>query len=310
MTLDQLRIFIAVADREHLTGAAEALNMTPSAVSHAIRALEERHGAELFHRVGRRIELAEAGRVFLPAAKATLAQAQSAELALAELGGMKRGRLAVHASQTIASYWVPELLVRFHDAYPGVYVSLAVGNTTEAVRAVVEGSADVGFVEGDVDEPVLAMKSVASDQLIVVVSPDHHWADGRLLKPDDLRHGRWVMREQGSGTRALFEDALEAIGIPRQELDVSLSLPSNEAVRAAVQAGKLAGVMSEMVAANDLEAGRLARAGIDLPARMFWMLWHKERYRTKAARALEALIPKPSRENPAQRSKTPRAPRH
>src|ERR1700741_461652 len=91
MTLEQLRIFVAVAERQHVTRAAEALNLTQSSASAAVAALESRHGTRLFHRVGRGIELTEAGRLFLGEAKAVLARAEAAELALAELGGLKRG---------------------------------------------------------------------------------------------------------------------------------------------------------------------------------------------------------------------------
>lgn len=104
MTLEQLRIFVGVAEREHVTRAAEALNITQSAASGAIAALEARHGVPLFHRVGRGIELTEAGAMFLVEARAVLGRAAHAELALAEYGGLQRGTLKLVASQTIASY--------------------------------------------------------------------------------------------------------------------------------------------------------------------------------------------------------------
>src|SRR5262249_1501738 len=102
MTLEQLRIFVAVAERQHMTRAAEALNLTQQAVSAAIAALENAHATALFHRVGRRIELTEAGRLFLDEARSVLTRAAAAELALSELGGLKRGTITVNASQTIA----------------------------------------------------------------------------------------------------------------------------------------------------------------------------------------------------------------
>ena len=111
MTLEQLRVFVAVAQRQHVTRAAEALHLAQSAVSAAIAALEARHDVKLFHRVGRGIALTEAGELFLVEARAVLARAESAELALAELAGLKRGVLAIQASQTIASYWLPRYLV-------------------------------------------------------------------------------------------------------------------------------------------------------------------------------------------------------
>ncbi len=139
MTLDQLRIFVAVAERQHVTRAAEALNLVQSAVSAAINALESRHAVKLFHRVGRGIELTEAGGVFLGEARAVLARAQAAELVLADLSGMRRGTLAIQASQTIASHWLPRHLVAFRAAYPDIVLRLGIGNTAEAAEAVRAG---------------------------------------------------------------------------------------------------------------------------------------------------------------------------
>jgi DNA-binding transcriptional LysR family regulator len=118
VTLDQLRIFVAVAQRQHVTRAAHALNLAQSAASHAIAALEARHDTNLFNRVGRRIELSEAGHAFLAEAKAVPARADAAELVLSEFGKLKRGTLSAQASQTIASYWLPRHLVTFQQVYP------------------------------------------------------------------------------------------------------------------------------------------------------------------------------------------------
>ncbi len=110
MTLDQLRIFVTVAEREHMTQAAAILGLTQSAVSGAIRALETRHDVVLFHRIGRKIELTQDGRSFLEEARAVLRSASSADQTLRELRGLKRGVIYIHASQTTASYWLPERL--------------------------------------------------------------------------------------------------------------------------------------------------------------------------------------------------------
>ncbi|KXF79008.1 LysR family transcriptional regulator [Paramesorhizobium deserti] len=291
MTLEQLRIFIAVAEREHLTRAAEALRLTPSAVSSAIRALEDRYGAMLFNRIGRRIEITDAGRIFLDEARAVLARAHAAELALAELGGLKRGSLRIHASQTIASYWLPPFLARFHAAYPAVTVSLTVGNTQSVARATVEGDADVGFVEGEVDEPALAVRPVGEDHLVAIVSASHPWADGHLLGWRDIAQADWIMREQGSGTRSVFESAMRAQGFDPLALKIALELPSNEAVLSAVQSGTYAAVLSELAAAPHLATGRLTKANFNLPRRRFLMLSHKERYRSRAFHSLAEMLP-------------------
>ncbi|RYC32372.1 LysR family transcriptional regulator [Lichenibacterium minor] len=286
MTLEQLRIFVAVAEREHVTRAAEALHLAQSAVSAAVSGLEERHGAKLFHRVGRGIALTDAGAVFLGEARAVLARAAAAELALSELGGLKRGTLSVMASQTIAGYWLPRHLAAFRALHPGVALRLGIGNTAEVVAAVLAGTAALGFVEGAHADPALAGEVVARDQLIVVVAPDHPWAGRTDAAPPDARDTEWVLREPGSGTRSAFEAALPPGAAP---LRVALELPSNEAVRGAVEAGLGATALSASVAAPSLEAGLLVRVAFPLPERDFTAIRHAGRYGSRAADALLAL---------------------
>src|SRR6478736_7191889 len=126
MTLEQLRIFVAVAEREHLTQGARALNLTQSAVSSAIAALEARYATRLFDRIGRRIALTEAGRLFLIEARAVLARATAAEAVLSDLSGLARGSLALVASQTVANYWLPPVIQRFRHAHPGIAITLSI----------------------------------------------------------------------------------------------------------------------------------------------------------------------------------------
>lgn len=284
MTLEQLRIFIAVAEREHLTRAADALNLTPSAVSSAIRVLEERYATALFHRTGRRIALTEAGLAFLPEAKATLARAESANLFLTEIGGLKRGTLALAASQTAGGYWLPPRLMRFRQSYPAIDIRMMGGNTEQVADAILDGRAELGFVEGAVDHPALSQRVVARDR-VVVVAPSGHPLAEKAVTPDDLARARWVLREPGSGTRSALTSVLdEAL------LDIALSLPSNEAVRSAVLSGDALTAVSEFVVRDDLSAGRLVPIAFDLPERAFRLLRHKERYRSKAALAFEDLL--------------------
>ncbi len=291
MTLEQLRVFMAVADRQHVTRAAEALHVAQSAVSASIAALEGRHGAKLFHRVGRGIALTEAGALFLVEARAVLARAEAAELVLSELGGLKRGTLTVQASQTIASYWLPKHLVAFRRAYPGISIVLTVGNTAQVAAAVRQGSAELGFVEGKVEDASLDSQVVARDQLVIVVGPDHDWArPGEAVTPQRLANSEWVMREAGSGTRSVFEMAMAEFGVAAGSLRVALELPSNESVRAAVEAGMGATAISASVAAPSIEAGLLHAVDLPLPERHFHVLRHRERYHSHAGNALLAML--------------------
>lgn len=290
MTLEQLRIFVAVAERLHVTQAAQALNISQSAASAAIAALEGRYAVRLFDRVGRHIELTHAGRVFLEEARTVLVRAKAAEFALNDLAGLRRGTLSLFASQTIANYWLPPLLHQFHQAYPGIEIDLTIGNTEQAVQAVCSGAAEVGFAEGEVDGGDLSVRHVPGDKLVLIVPPQHAWAQTPAIAPDDLLSARWVLREVGSGTRSMFEEALAAQGLDAAKLKVVLELPSNEAVRTAVRHGAGATVISELVAEPGLRSGALVKVEFPLPSRRFLILTHRERYVSHAEKALLALI--------------------
>lgn len=285
MTLEQLRIFVAVAEREHVTRAADALNVTQSAASAAIAALEARHDVKLFNRVGRGIELTDAGRMFLEEARAVLARAASAEQALSDYAGLRRGTLRLVASQTIAGYWLPERLAVFHRRYPAIELSVAIANTEGAARAVQVGEVELGFIEGAIDDPALAQWSVGRDRMVMVGQEPVAAVTGEWLA-----RAPWIMREEGSGTRSTFEAAVKDHGIDPAELNTVLTLPSNEAVLAAVRAGVGHGVLSALVVGPAIAAGALHALPFHLPERPFFGIRQKERYRSKAADALLEVI--------------------
>jgi DNA-binding transcriptional LysR family regulator len=284
MTLEQLRIFVAVAERQHVTKAAAALHLTQSAVSAAVTALEARHGVALFDRVGRGVVLNQTGQIFLEEARAVLARAAAAEAALEDLAGLRRGRLSIQASQTIASYWLPARLGAFREAYPGVILEVAIGNTSQAIEAVATGAAEIGLIEGEVSDPHLSSTVIDHDQMILVVAPEHPWSRG-LKDGWALTDTAWVLREPGSGTRWALEAALARQGLRLGDIDVAMVLPGNEAVRAAVEAGVGAAIMSRSVAESGLASGALVKAPLELPRRPFRLLRHKERYQSKAGDA-------------------------
>jgi DNA-binding transcriptional LysR family regulator len=293
MTLEQLRIFIAVAQREHVTRAADALDMTQSAVSGAIATLEREFGTKLFHRVGRGIVLTEGGKLLLAEAIAVLTRADAATLAMREFTGLARGRLQLMASQTIAGHLLPARLVDFHTAYPGIALAVSVGNSAQVTEAILQGSIELGFIEGpetDLTDPTLATEKIATDPIVMVVAPTHPWATTKTLTQTDLATGQWVVREDGSGTRAVFFKALETLGIARTTVNVAIELPSNQAIIAAVIAGAGPAIVSERVCHNEIAAGTLTRLPITLPPRAFYAVQHVDRYRSRAVSAFLTIL--------------------
>ena len=290
MTLDQLRIFVAVAERQHVTHAAEALNLAQSAASHAIASLEGRHQTKLFNRIGRHIELTDAGQAFLKEARAVLATVEAAELALIEFSNLKRGVLSVQASQTIANYWSPRHLAAFRSAYPQIEIRANIGNTAQVATAVENRETELGFVEAAIHSEQLTSTAVARDQIVVVAAPDHELLKREPITPSDLMEVEWVLRERGSGTRSVFEASLMKFGLKAQALRVALELPSNEAVRSAAEAGLGAAVISASIAAPSLEAGLLQQIDFRLPEREFYVLTHRDRLPSRAAQAFLEML--------------------
>lgn len=278
MTLDQLRIFVAVAEREHLTRAAEELYLTQSAVSAAIAQLENGFGVKLFDRIGRGIVLTEAGRLFLPEARAVLARAHKAEALVRDVAGALRGSLRLSASQTVGNFWLPPRLARFQAAFPGLVLHVEHSNTERAAASVLAHEADIAVVEGHVDDARLSLIPVGEDRLMLVlpngVSIPQSVSDWAMLK--------FVVREPGSGTRARLSDHLAAMGLRLDARNIALELPSNEAVRGAVEAGAGASLLSELVAQRAVHIGDVQGVDIGLPPRPFYALRLKERSGTRA----------------------------
>jgi DNA-binding transcriptional LysR family regulator len=174
MTLEQLRIFVAVAERQHVTQAARALNLAQSAMSHAITALEARHDTKLFDRVGP--HRADRGGSCLPGrgpgrvGASRSGRTRARRTRQSETGHAARAGESDHR-QLLAS----RHLVVFRQTYPQIQIRLAIGNTAQVAAAVASGTAELGFVEGAVENEHFASTPVARDQLIVVVGPEHPW---------------------------------------------------------------------------------------------------------------------------------------
>lgn len=196
MTLEQLRIFAAVADKQHVTQAARELNLTQSATSAAIAALEGRYGVKLFDRVGRGIVLTHMGRSFLGEARAVLARAHAAEQVLRDFAGLKAGKLVIAASQTVGSYWLPARLLAFQATYPGIELDVKIANTEQVATDVREGMADLGFIEGDIDDAALSVLRVGGDALVAVVGSQHLWRtrESSLRTGSPRHHGFFASR--------------------------------------------------------------------------------------------------------------------
>jgi DNA-binding transcriptional LysR family regulator len=278
---------VAVAETLSMTRAAERLHLTQPAASAAIAALEQRHATHLFDRVGRRLELTEAGRLFLPEARAVLARADDACRVLEDLEGLMRGEVRIAASQTVATYWLPRRMARFAAQAPNVRLRLLVGNSAQSAARVLSGEADIGFVEADVTEDLLSTRVVDNDRIGLYAAPGHPLV-GRPLNCADLEAAQWVMREPGSGTRDHATAGLIESGIAVDALQILLELPSNGAALEAIEDGRLITAVSELAAAARVGMELVAPLQWPLPPRNFTMLLHRARRPSRAIAAFQA----------------------
>ena len=252
MNFAQLRAFRAVAETGSVTRAAERLRVSQPAVTVQIKSLEEAYDVELFHRVNRRLLLSDLGRELLDIARRCFAAIDEATLLLAESGGLDRGSLKVGAD---GPYHVIGHLAAFRKAFPGVTVTLAIGNSDEMLESLLAFRTDVAVLARFVDDPRLSFISVARHRIVVFVPRNHRWARRRGVKLTDLAGVDMILREEGSTTRRVFETVLKERGI---RPNIFMEIESREAVREAVAAGLGVGVVNEAELGLDERFRRLA----------------------------------------------------
>lgn len=232
----RLRVFREVAQQGNFRRAAEVLYISQPAVTQQIKALEEELGHRLLDRSGGRVRTTPAGAVVLGHAISSELTLRKALEDLAALGGEVRGALAVAASTTIAQYILPRLLASFGRRHPGAELQLESANTEKVVERVANGDVALGLVEGPAHRADLLVEAWIRDELVLVVPRTHEWAGGQV-QPEQLRSVPLLLREQGSGTRAVLESALREAGLPVETLRIAMQLGSTEALLACVEAG-------------------------------------------------------------------------
>ena len=255
LNLHHLRIFAGVAEHGGFSRAAVALRLSQPAVSKSVRELEREVSAVLFERGGRTPRLTEAGALLFARARELFAVERSAEEELRTLKGLESGVLRVGASTTVITYLLPPYLARFRTAHPGVVLQVASANTRGIARAVLERRLDVALVEGPVNDERIEVVPWRDDELVVIGHPGHPLAARRTVSLAALVTEPFIVRERGSGTRDVAEQALAAQGV---RLTVAMQLASTEAIKQAVAAGLGLAIVSRSAIADQLALGRIA----------------------------------------------------
>ncbi|BFH67845.1 LysR family transcriptional regulator [Paenibacillus dendritiformis] len=237
LSFHQLHIFYTVATRGSFSAAAQTLHMTQPAVTMQIQALEEYFGTKLLHRSTKKLNLSEAGQKLLPYAKRCLDLVRETEEMMSNYTLDLQGRLKLAASLTIGEYALPHLLGTFAKQHPQLDIQLQIMNTSQIVAGVRSQQLHLGLVEAPVTETDIHVEAVMEDELMLITPRDHPLTKAEKVRLEDLMQYPFVLRETGSGTRIVMEEALRACGADPAKLRVVMELGSTGAVKSAVEAG-------------------------------------------------------------------------
>lgn len=262
MDIHRLEVFCRVIEMQSFTKAADAIFLTQPTVSEHMRALEEMVGEKLVDRLGREVLPTPAGKILYKYARDIIRLRNEAIQAIARYGGSLSGHLTVGASTIPGTYILPGLIGSFKARYPAIQITLRISDSAEVMDRVLDGSLEAGLVGARWDDRRIVLEEICSDELVLVVCPEHPWASDKVVEMEVLAQQPFILRERGSGTRRVMVQALESIGFNPSRLHVVAEMGSTEAVRQGIKARIGISILSSHAVAEDIGRGTLVRVAI------------------------------------------------
>jgi len=275
LTLRQLEIFLNVVREGHLTNVAKAMGLSQSAISMAIKELEKILGNPLFDRINKKLILNEMGRAFEKEITPILKKINDIEYEFKNT--VNKGMVRVGASTTIVDYLMPPIICSYMNSYPDVKVALKEGNTKKIVDLIKVGELDVGFIEGVVNDSEIIKTIIGVDELVVVTT-DKSLANECFI--DTIQDKKWVLREEGSGTREVF---LDYVKDKVEHIHIFLELGHTESIKSLLINHQCLTCISKIAVTRELEEKKM----IQIPLRNFkckrnfYMIYHKDKYKSE-----------------------------
>jgi len=296
MRLTQLRSFHAVARAGSFTGAAKLLHISQPTVTTQVRFLEETYGVELFHRRGHKVTLTPLGEQLHEMAQRVFALESETIHLLEDSGELKSGYLRVGA---VGPFHVTEMLARFNQRYPGVEVSVRVGNSEVVLQELVDYRTDVAVLAHFTDDPRFHSVPYSRHPIVVFVHRKHRFAGRCSIRMADLEGEPMIVREEGSTTRKALDDALRKA---KMKLRIAMEIGSREAIREAVIMGVGIAAVSEIEYVPDPEIRSVAVSDAEMYtyAHVFCL---KERREARLVKAFLEIVDELLREAPPTRAR-------
>ncbi len=272
ITLRQIEIFLNVVKSGHLTNVAKEMGLSQSAISMSIKELENILGRPVFDRINKKLVLNEVGRAFYREVDPIYKKLSDIEYEFQN--SENKGMIRVGASTTIVDYLMPSIICSYMSSYPDVKITLKEGNTKEVTEMIKRGEIDVGFVEGFVFGSDVVKEPVGVDELVVVT------ADKSLAKPvyiDELANQRWILREEGSGTREVFLDYIKG---KVDQLNIFFELGHTESIKSILINRQCLTCLSKISVEKEIKDGVLYEVPVKNfdCKRDFLMIYHKDKY--------------------------------
>ncbi len=248
----QLNIFLTAAETLNFTQAAKHLHISQPSVSQHIKSLEKQFDTLLFERIGRQIQLSDAGEALLPLAREMVNQSVRIEEEMASLNGEVFGHLKVGCSTTPGKYVLPQLLARFHNKYPMVKVTCQVAPQAKSIGDLCEGQVHFALSSHSHRQSCVEaeFQLFMKDPVMLIAPLEHPWVQRKEITPEELYDADFILREEESGTFATVRDALTTIDTSIYALNTILTLGNSEAISLAVQEGLGVSFVSNTVVAG------------------------------------------------------------
>lgn len=282
MTIRHMIIFRTVCESGYnTTRAAEVLNMTQPAISLAIKELEQYYGTRLFDRIGRRLQITEAGLHFLKYAIHISDMFKDMETGLRDWDS--KGILRVGASITIGSQFLPSYVKVFSVLCPGIDVRVTVEQSNRLEQKLLANELDCALIEGSAHHPDIVSEAYMEDYLSVICSIDKGWKQGQIISKEEFQRQRFLLREKGSGTREVFDRMMENAGI---HITPAWEAMSTTALVHAVINNLGISVLPNRMILPVLRQGRIYTVGVEdlVFRRSFNIIHHKDKYLTGSAK--------------------------
>ncbi|ASR36327.1 LysR family transcriptional regulator [Prauserella marina] len=294
MELRQLEYFVTVAEERNFTRAADKVRVAQPGVSAQIRRLERELGQPLFDRSGRTVRLTDVGAAVLPYARAALAAAEGARLAVDEFTGLLRGHVAV-GTVTSHDLAIPDLLAEFHDAHPSVEITLSEGNSGDLLAGLLEGTLDAAIVSaGRRDPPGIEAHVVTDETIVAAVGHDHELAAHDAVTLDTLRGRPLISLPRGTGLRTLLDESCTSRGFTPH---VAFEASDPEMLAQLARRGLGAAILPRTFTENRSEFLKTVRIEAPTLRGRLLFAWRADGPSSPAARALvdraRGYLPKP-----------------